>query len=47
MLEGIRISREGFPNRIPFESFAKDYQILLDDKFDNVDIDAKQKLEIS
>lgn len=43
VLEGIRISREGFPNRIPFESFAKDYQILLDDKFDNLDIDAKQK----
>ncbi|SGZ40719.1 uncharacterized protein HGUI_02919 [Hanseniaspora guilliermondii] len=42
VLEGIRISREGFPNRIPFEAFVKDYQILLDDKFDNQNTDAKQ-----
>lgn len=42
VLEGIRISREGFPNRIQFEAFVNDYQILLDGELKNFATDFKQ-----
>ena len=45
MLEGIRICRQGFPNRILFQEFRQRYEILTPDAIPKGFMDGKKAVE--